>query len=241
VPTIQQAVLKQAEQTPELAKALQLRLIRSSSASLPPSVFNRMTELFDCPVLEAYAMTETASQITCNTLDKQYAGWVGKITQPEVKIIDGEICVKGKSVMPGYLNNDEANSTAFINGWFRTGDLGIINDNGILKIVGRTKEIIVRGAEKISPLEVDNCLMNHPSIDQVVTFAVKHKTLGEDVAAAIVLKPGAEITEQEIKTWARQQLSSFKVPKQIILVDSIPKGSTGKVQRIGLAEKLGLE
>ena len=241
VPTIQQAVLKQAEQTPELAKALQLRLIRSSSASLPPSVFNRMTELFDCPVLEAYAMTETASQITCNTLDKQYAGWVGKITQPEVKIIDGEICVKGKSVMPGYLNNDEANSTAFINGWFRTGDLGIINDNGILKIVGRTKEIIVRGAEKISPLEVDNCLMNHPSIDQVVTFAVKHKILGEDVAAVIVLKPGAEITEQEIKIWARQKISSFKVPKQIILVDSIPKGSTGKVQRIGLAEKLGLE
>ena len=157
----------------------------------------------------------------------------------EVKIIEGELWIKSKTRVLGYINH---NNDSFTNdGWFRTGDLGIINDNGILKIVGRTKEIIVRGAEKISPLEVDNCLLMHPSIDQVVTFAVKHKTLGEDVAAAIVLQPDVQLTEQEIKTWARQQLSSFKVPKQIILVDSIPKGSTGKVQRIGLAEKLGLE
>ena len=241
VPTIQQAVLRQAQRNPGLARELGLRLIRSSSASLPPAVFESMTELFQCPVLEAYAMTETASQIICNPISKQKAGHVGVVTTTDVKIIDGEICVQGANLTPGYLNNAKANTECFVDDWFHTGDLGKFDEEGYLKITGRSKEVIIRGAEKISPLEVDNVLTGHPSVDQAVTFAVNHKTLGEDVAAVIVLRDGCVVTEQELKEYARNHLTGFKVPKTIIIIEEIPKGPTGKVQRIGLAEKLGLE
>ena len=241
VPTIQQAVLRQAQRNPGLARELGLRLIRSSSASLPPAVFESMTELFQCPVLEAYAMTETASQIICNPISKQKAGHVGVVTTTDVKIIDGEICVQGANLTPGYLNNAKANTECFVDDWFHTGDLGKFDEEGYLKITGRSKEVIIRGAEKISPLEVDNVLTGHPSVDQAVTFAVSHKTLGEDVAAVIVLRDGRAVTEQELKEYARNHLTGFKVPKTIIIIDEIPKGPTGKVQRIGLAGKLGLE
>jgi len=241
VPTIQQAVLRQAQRNPSLAHELGLRLIRSSSASLPPKVFKSMTELFQCPVLEAYAMTETGSQIICNPISKQKAGHVGVVTTTDVKIIDGEICVRGANLTPGYLNNVKANTECFVDGWFHTGDVGKFDEDGYLKITGRSKEIIIRGAEKISPLEVDNVLTGHPSVDQAVTFAVSHETLGEDVAAVIVLRDGCTVTEQEIKEHARNHLTGFKVPKTITILDEIPKGPTGKVQRIGMAEKLGLD
>ena len=241
VPTIQQVVLRQAQRTPDLACELGLRLIRSTSASLPPSVFESLTKLFQCPVIESYGMTETASQIISNPISKQKAGHVGVVTTPDVKIIDGEICVRGANLTPGYLNNVKANTECFVDGWFRTGDLGKFDKEGYLKITGRSKEIIIKGAEKISPLEVDNVLTGHPSVDQAVTFAVSHETLGEDVAAVVVLRDGCTVTEQEIKEHARNHLTGFKVPKTITILDEIPKGPTGKVQRIGLAQKLGLD
>jgi acyl-CoA synthetase (AMP-forming)/AMP-acid ligase II len=150
----------------------------------------------------------------------------------------GEVVIRGPNVTLGYENNPKANAESFTNGWFRTGDQGMMDNDGYLTITGRLKEIINRGGEKISPREVDDILMDHPAVQQVVTFAMPHHKLGEEVAAAIVLREGAEATEQEIRTFAASRLANFKVPRKILFLDEIPKGATGKLQRIGLAEKL---
>jgi acyl-CoA synthetase (AMP-forming)/AMP-acid ligase II len=182
----------------------------------------------------------------------QKAGFVGKAAGPEVCVMDkngnllkdgleGEVCIRGDNVTKGYENNDEANIIAYTNGWFRTGDQGFFDKDGYLKISGRLKEIINRGGEKISPLEVDNVLMEHEAIEQVVTFGVKDNLLGEVIGVAVVLKNNAECSEEEIKKYASEKLANFKIPKYICFLDEIPKGATGKLQRIGLAAKLGLE
>jgi acyl-CoA synthetase (AMP-forming)/AMP-acid ligase II len=148
--------------------------------------------------------------------------------------------IRGPNVTGGYRNNPEANSAAFTDGWFRTGDQGVIDDDGYLRLTGRLKEIINRGGEKISPREVDEVLMDHPAVTQAVTFAIPHDKLGEDVAAAVVLREGETASERDIRDFARQKLADFKVPRRVVFLDEIPKGPTGKLQRIGLAEKLGL-
>ena len=152
----------------------------------------------------------------------------------------GEIVIRGDNVTLGYENNPVANSEAFINGWFRTGDQGVMDAAGYLQITGRLKEIINRGGEKISPREVDEELLDHEAIDQVVTFAYPHEKLGEEVGVAIVLKEGFQLSEKEVRGFAAKRLADFKVPKKVIFIDEIPKGATGKLQRIGLHEKLGL-
>jgi len=253
VPTMHQAILLRAKRNHKEAKALNLRFIRSSSASLPPAVFDELVDSFDCPVIEAYGMTEAAHQMTSNPLGAglQKAGHVGIVTSPEVCIMnadgdilqqgdEGEVCIKGDNVTPGYENNEAANQSSFVNGWFRTGDQGLFDEDGYLRITGRLKEIINKGGEKISPLEVDNVLMEHPAIQQVVSFSIADKMLGEEIAAAVVLVDGSTLTEAELKAFAEQHLAKFKIPKVIKFVDEIPKGATGKLQRIGLAEKLGL-
>ena len=253
VPTMHQAILLRAKRQPQAVQDLNLRFIRSSSASLPPAVFDELIEMFGCPVIEAYGMTEAAHQMTSNPLGagKQKAGHVGIITSPQVCIMDeagtileqgaeGEVCIKGDNVTPGYENNDAANASSFTHGWFRTGDQGVFDADGYLKITGRLKEIINKGGEKVSPLEVDNILMEHPAIQQVVTFAVADKMLGEEIAAAVVLADNQNLTEAELKAYASEHLAKFKIPKHIRFLDEIPKGATGKLQRIGLAEKLGL-
>ena len=254
VPTMHQAILLRAKRQKEAARALGLRFLRSSSASLPPAVFDELHEVFGCPVIEAYGMTEAAHQMTSNPLGEglQKAGCVGIVTSPDVCILDqqgnqlpvgstGELCIRGDNVTPGYENNPKANEESFTNGWFRTGDEGVFDSDGYLKITGRLKEIINRGGEKISPLEVDNVLMEHPDVQQVVTFAVADKMLGEEIGAAIVLRDGAEIDEAGLRAFAESHLAKFKVPKYMRFLDEIPKGATGKLQRIGLAAKLGLE
>ena len=148
--------------------------------------------------------------------------------------------IRGPNVTDGYRNNPEANASSFTNGWFRTGDQGVIDAEGYLRLTGRLKEIINRGGEKISPREVDEVLMDHPAVSQVVTFAVPHAKLGEDVAAAVVLKEGEQADERALRDFAGQRLADMKVPRKILFLDEIPKGATGKLQRIGLAEKLGL-
>jgi acyl-CoA synthetase (AMP-forming)/AMP-acid ligase II len=179
------------------------------------------------------------------------AGCVGVAAGPEVATMDdagtllkpgetGEVVIRGENVTLGYENNPTANASAFTNGWFRTGDQGVIDAAGYLTLTGRLKEIINRGGEKISPREVDDILMTHPAVSQAVAFAVPHDKLGEDVAAAIVLRDGASATDRELRAFAAEHLADFKVPRQIVILDEIPKGATGKLQRIGLAEKLGL-
>jgi acyl-CoA synthetase (AMP-forming)/AMP-acid ligase II len=253
VPTMHQAILARAARNQDIVKSAELRFARSSSSSLPPQVMAELEETFGCPVIEAYGMTEATHQMACNPLPPlaRKAGTVGLAARPEVAIMDldgdllaagetGEIVIRGDNVTAGYENNDSANAEAFTNGWFRTGDQGVMDDEGYLSITGRLKEIINRGGEKISPREVDEVLMDHAAVGQVVTFAMPHDKLGEEVAAVVVLREGEEAEENDIRDFAKQRLADFKVPRTIIFMDEIPKGATGKLQRIGLAEKLGL-
>jgi acyl-CoA synthetase (AMP-forming)/AMP-acid ligase II len=253
VPTMHQALLTRAPKNPEIIASGRLRLIRSSSASLPPQVMKSLEETFGVPVIESYGMTEAAHQMTSNPLPprEQKPGTVGIAAGPEVTVMDeegnllevgskGEIVIRGPNVTTAYQNNPDANAGAFVNGWFRTGDQGVIDGDGYLTITGRLKEIINRGGEKISPREVDEVLLDHPAVTQVVTFAAPHAKLGEEVAAAIVVSDGSAVTESDIRDFARSRLADFKVPRHIVFLDEIPKGPTGKLQRIGLAEKLGL-
>jgi acyl-CoA synthetase (AMP-forming)/AMP-acid ligase II len=179
-------------------------------------------------------------------------GSVGPAAGPEIAVMDergellapgkaGEIVIRGANVTIGYENNPKANGEAFRGGWFRTGDQGVIDEDGYLRLTGRLKEIINRGGEKISPREIDEILMDHPAVRQVVTFGMPHDKLGEEVAAAVVLRDGASATEKELRDFAAARLSAFKVPRKVVFLDEIPKGTTGKLQRIGLAEKLGLK
>jgi acyl-CoA synthetase (AMP-forming)/AMP-acid ligase II len=253
VPTMHQAILARAARNEKTIETAHLRFIRSSSASLPPQVMAELEATFGAPVIEAYGMTEAAHQMASNPLPPRprKPGSVGLPAGPEVAVMDekgallpagtvGEIVIRGPNVTNGYKNNEAANATAFANGWFRTGDQGVMDEDGYFRLTGRLKEIINRGGEKISPREVDEVLLDHPAIAQVVTFAVPHAKLGEDVAAAVVLAEGADADEQSIRAFAAQRLAAIKVPRTIVFVDEIPKGATGKLQRIGLAEKLGL-
>ena len=254
VPTMHQAILLRAQKNSDKAKKLNLRFIRSSSASLPPAIFEQLNDIFQTPVIEAYGMTEATHQMASNPLPPaiQKPGLVGMPAGPEICIMNdknekllqgeiGEICIKGDNVTNGYENNPEANKQSFINNWFRTGDEGFFDEDGYLKISGRLKEIINKGGEKISPLEVDNILMDFPPIDQALCFGYKDKMLGEDIAVAIKLKENKSCTEDDIKFYANTKLAKFKIPKKIFIVEDIPKGATGKLQRIGLAKKFGLE
>jgi acyl-CoA synthetase (AMP-forming)/AMP-acid ligase II len=254
VPTMHQAILARAKRNQPIIDTARLRFVRSSSSSLPPQVLTELEETFKVPVVEAYAMTEASHQMTCNQLPpgQRKPGTVGCAAGPRVAIMSeagpellatgetGEIVIRGDNVTAGYENNPSANAECFVAGWFRTGDQGVLDEDGFLTITGRLKEIINRGGEKISPREVDDVLMDHEAVQQVVTFAIPHKSLGEDVAAAVVLREGCTAGEQEIRAFAAERLAAFKVPRKILVLEEIPKGATGKLQRIGLAEKLGL-
>jgi acyl-CoA synthetase (AMP-forming)/AMP-acid ligase II len=253
VPTMHQAILGRAPNNKAIIEKLKLRFLRSSSAAMPPVVMGQLEETFGVPVIEAYGMTEAAHQMASNPLPpkSRKAGSVGLAAGPEISIMDeagtllpsgskGEIVIRGPNVFTGYENNPKATESAFTNGWFRTGDQGVMDAGGYVALTGRLKEIINRGGEKVSPREVDDILMEHPAVDQVVTFAMPHAKLGEDVAAAVVLKDGAAADIASIRDFAAKRLAAFKVPGKIVFLEEIPKGATGKLQRVGLAEKLGL-
>ncbi|MEM8571569.1 MAG: acyl--CoA ligase [Pseudomonadota bacterium] len=256
VPTMHQAILSRAGRNAETIKDVPLRFLRSSSASLPGPVMERLAETFHAPVIEGYGMTEAAHQMCANPLppQAQKPGAVGLPAGPEVRIAHeaedrltggtGEVVISGPNVTPGYEGNPEANKRSFFEAegkrWFRTGDQGAFDSDGYLMLTGRLKEIINRGGEKVSPLEVDGILSAHEAVAQCVTFALPHPKLGEEVAAAVVLKEGAEADEAAIRAFLSSKLAAFKVPRKVLILDEIPKGATGKLQRIGLAEKLGL-
>ncbi len=251
VPTIHQSILDAGSEHLETIACCPMRFIRSCSSPLPPTVMVELEKVFKVPVIESYGMTEAAHQMTSNPMPprKRKAGSVGIAAGPEVAIMDeignllpqsetGEIVIRGANVTPGYENNPSANKAAFTNGWFRTGDQGFMDNDGYLHISGRIKEIINRGGEKIVPREIDEVLLEHPTVKQAIAFAVPHPTLGEDVAVAVVLQQNESSTERKIREFAFDRLSDYKVPSQVIFVREIPKGPTGKLQRIGLAEKL---
>jgi len=251
VPTIHQAVLAQAKASAETVPPDSLRFIRSSSASLAPTVMAELEQRFNVPVIEAYGMTEAAHQMASNPLPPgvRKPGSVGLPAGPEIRILSetgdalsigqtGEVGIRGPNVMTGYSHNPTANEQAFTEGWFRTGDQGFLDAEGYLFLTGRIKEQINRGGEKIAPLEIDQVLLQHSSIQQAVTFAMPHPTLGEEVAAAVVLGKEARLTEQELRHWLQERLAHYKMPKKVFFLEDLPKGPTGKIQRRVLAAQL---
>jgi acyl-CoA synthetase (AMP-forming)/AMP-acid ligase II len=253
-PSMHQAILARAPRNRAIIERARLRLVRSSSAPLPPRLMLDLERVFACPVIESYGMTEAAHQMASNLLPPlaRKPGSVGLAAGPEIAVMSpdgrllaagevGEVVIRGANVIRGYRNNPEADRDSFTAGWFRTGDQGVLDRDGYLTLTGRLKEIINRGGEKVAPLEVDHVLSAYPAVALALTFAMPHARLGEEVAAAIVLRAGARASADEIQAFAAEHLAGFKVPRRIVFLDEIPKGPTGKLQRIGLAERLGLE
>ena len=246
VPTIHQMLLlRNRGERP--AGARRLRFVRSSSSALSPEVMRELEARFGAPVLEAYGMTEASHQMASNPLPprERRPGTVGLQTGIEVSVMDdkgrllargdrGEVVIRGRSVIDGYVNNPEANQKSFTDGWFRTGDQGVIDAEGYLSLIGRLKEMINRGGEKIAPREIDDVLLQHPAVAEAVAFGAPHRALGEEVTAAVVLKGDA--SEKELIAFARERLADYKVPSRLFIVDSIPRTATGKIQRRAVAD-----
>jgi acyl-CoA synthetase (AMP-forming)/AMP-acid ligase II len=253
VPTMHLAIASRGKHNAAVIQRHQLRFVRSSSSALPPQLFDQIETMFNAPLIESYGMTESTHQMASNPLPPlaRKRGSVGRAAGPEVRILGedggflgpdetGEIVIRGPNVTSGYENNPKANAEAFVDGWFRTGDQGVIDADGYLSITGRLKEIINRGGEKVSPREIDEILLDHVSVHQVVVFGAPHKRLGEEVAAMVVLHEGHECSERELQQFVAKRVAAYKVPKKILFVDELPKGATGKLQRIGLAQRIGL-
>lgn len=251
VPSMHQAILSRARNYP--LNQSRLRFLRSSSSALPRQLMTELEQVFQAPVIESYGMTE-CGMIACNPLPPRTRKprSAGVATTIEINIQDqngqflpagteGEIVVRGACVMSGYEAEPAVNEESFTNGWFRTGDQGFLDNDGYLFITGRLKEIINRAGEKIAPLEIDQALLEHPLVEQAVTFPVANDLLGEEVAAAVVLSSDAEVTGTELREFVFSQLAPFKVPRQILVVDEIPKGAFGKLQRSRLADLLHVE
>jgi acyl-CoA synthetase (AMP-forming)/AMP-acid ligase II len=247
VPTIHQLLLARlgAERP---AGAEQLRFIRSCSAALPPEVMAQLESRLGVPVLEAYGMTEAAHQMASNPLPPgaRKPGTVGPGTGVRIGIMGpdgaelpagqtGEVVIAGPNVIDGYEDNPVANADSFTGGWFRTGDQGVVDADGYLRLVGRIKELINRGGEKIAPREVDDVLLAHPAVAEAVAFGVPHPVWGEVVAAAVVLRE--PVAERELLAWCRERLAGFKCPDHLHVVDTLPRTATGKVQRLNVAAR----
>src|SRR5277367_311186 len=248
VPTIHQLLLARAgNERPAGSEGL--RFIRSCSAALPAEMMAKIEQTFGVPVLEAYGMTEASHQMASNPQppSERKPGSVGPGTGVKIGIMDdagnllaqgdrGEVVIQGPNVVDGYENNAEANAKSFTNSWFRTGDQGFLDTDGYLTLTGRIKELINRGGEKIAPREIDELLMTHPAIAEAVAFGVPHKTWGEEVAAAVVLREPQD--EAAILSFRKEHLADFKCPKKVFIVESIPRTATGKIQRGAVAKAL---
>jgi acyl-CoA synthetase (AMP-forming)/AMP-acid ligase II len=249
VPTMHQLLMARTHHKP--AEAGTLRFIRSCSAPLSSELIHKIEGVFGVPFVEAYGMTEASHQMTSNPLPPRHrkAGSVGVGTGLRMSIMDkegnhlgtnqrGEVVIQGANVFRGYENNPEANARAFVNGWFRTGDEGLLDEDCYLHLTGRIKDIIIRGGENIAPHEVDEILLRHPAVAAAVTFGCAHPTLGEEVAAAVVLHEPHGATESALIKHCRESLAEFKCPKKIYLVKSIPTTATGKIRRRAVAAAL---
>jgi acyl-CoA synthetase (AMP-forming)/AMP-acid ligase II len=243
-PAMHHVVLNVARATPDLFR---FRFLRATSAPLPVSLHEELEATYRAPVVQAYALTEAPGQITSNPLppEERRPATVGRAVGCDVRLADpvravtsgiGEIIVRGPQVMPGYLRVEEPGSE-FVDGWLRTGDLGRIDDDGYLTIVGRLKEIVNRGGEKVAPAEVDDALHLHDSVRDAATFGVEHRALGEDIWAAVALEAGARVSAAELASFLRERLAPYKIPTRIFFVESIPRTSSGKIRRTALSER----
>jgi acyl-CoA synthetase (AMP-forming)/AMP-acid ligase II len=249
-PTLHQWVMDTAAGREALSR-LNLKVIRTGAGSLQQRTMQELEKIFGAQVKETYAMTESGI-IAWNpnpSRDRRFR--ICYPFGPEIKIIGedgrslgsgeaGEIAVRGPEISLRYEDNPEESSLAFVDGWFKTGDRGFIDDANFLHLIGRLKEFINRGGEKVSPQEIEEALLEHPAVADAVSFPIPHQRLGEDVAAAVVLKKGAEASEKDLRIFLFKRLAYFKVPTRIVFIGSIPKGPSGKANRLEMAKTLGI-
>ena len=247
-PTMYQLIL---QLPPPKVMPPRLRFIRSSASPLPPALFRQLESRFQVPVLNSYGLTEASSVCTSNPLPPglQLSGSVGTPQGHEISIRDqsgallnagdeGEICLRGENIMKGYLNDPDANARAFTpDGFFRTGDYGYFDGNNYLFITGRIKEFINKGGEKISPVEIDNIVMQHPAVAEVATFPVPDDVYGQDVGLAVTLRKGEQVERSQLKKWIRDRVAAHKVPVKVFLVQELPKTKMGKTERQRLSQQ----
>ena len=247
--TMQQAILDRIQDHRRVARNAKLRFISSGSGRIDARVVRGLEAAFDAPVIDRYSMSETGI-LACNPLPPapRKPGSVGRAVHNELRIADerggvmplgreGEVLARGPSVFEGYLDDPELNAQAFVGGWFRTGDLGRLDEDGYLTLTGRIKDLINRGGEKIGTAEVERAIAEHPTVASVCVFGVPHPTLGEEVAAAVVPVAGALVDERSIIDFARIRLASFKVPRRIVFTTDLPPSTAGKIDRKALAQR----
>ena len=250
-PTVHTMVLERDARTDGMAQAPRLRFIRSCSSALSEQLMAEVERRFDVPLLEAYGMTEASHQIASNPLPPglRFPGSVGVATGTEIAVRGpdggwltagevGEVVVRGAGITSGYLDNPDANAESFIDGWFRTGDLGALDGDGYLRLAGRIKEMVIRGGENISPYEVEDALTSHPAVREAACFGLPDAKYGEAVAAVVSLS--SQATAEEIREHCRERIATFKVPATVHIVEAIPRTATGKIQRQRLPALLGL-
>jgi len=247
-PTVHEAILRQAPLHRDTIARRRLRFIRSGAAALSPVLMQALEHAFEAPVIEAYGMSEAG--IACNPLPPRRRK-PGKVGLPitELAIMGpadeplgvgeiGEIAVRGASVTRGYDNSPSENAERFRRGWFYTGDEGRLDADGYLEVTGRRKEIVNRGGRKLDPREVEELLRRHPDVGDAAAFPIPHPSLGEDLAAAVVLKADAVTAPQELRAYLFQKAAGYKVPSRILVLEDIPRGATGKLERRRLAALL---
>jgi long-chain acyl-CoA synthetase len=242
VPTMYAAILHHPGADPAMAATL--RVCVSGGASMPVEIMRGFEEKFGCMILEGYGLSETSPVASFNHPDRVHKpGSIGTpVEGVQMRLIDeagqtvperdiGEIAIRGHNVMKGYWGKPEATAEAMTDGWFRTGDMAKVDSDGYYYIVDRKKDLIIRGGYNVYPREIEEVLHEHPAVAEVAVIGIPHAELGEEVAAAVALKPGASATPQELRSFARDKVAAYKYPRQIWLVESLPKGPTGKILR----------
>jgi long-chain acyl-CoA synthetase len=242
MPTMYAAMLHLPDADP--AAAATLRVCASGGASLPVEILRAFEEKFGCMILEGYGLSETSPVASFNQPDQERKpGSIGTpIEGVEMRLIDdegqtvpegeiGEIAIRGHNVMKGYWNKPEATAEAMTDGWFRTGDMARVDEDGYYFIVDRKKDLIIRGGYNVYPREIEEVLHEHPAVAEVAVIGMPHDSLGEEVGAAVALKPDASATPDELRDFAKARVAAYKYPRRVWLVDALPKGPTGKILR----------
>jgi long-chain acyl-CoA synthetase len=243
VPTMYAAILHHTDADP--AKAATLRVCVSGGAAMPVEILRGFEDRFGCMILEGYGLSETSPVVSFNHPDQvRKPGSIGTpIEGVQMRLVDdqgrtvppgeiGEIAVRGHNVMKGYWGKPEATAQALDpDGWFRTGDMARVDDDGYYYIVDRKKDLIIRGGYNVYPREIEEVLHEHPAVVEVAVIGIPHPDLGEEVGAAVALKPGASATPEELRAFARERVAAYKYPRRVWLVDALPKGPTGKILR----------
>ena len=242
VPTMYSALLEQQTRHPRQTGSL--RVCISGGAALPVETLHRFEETFNCAILEGYGLSETSPVASFNHPGRRRkAGSIGTpITGVDLRLIDnegrdvpagepGEIAIRGHNVMKGYWHKTDETAAAFVDGWFRTGDIAKVDEDGYYYIVDRKKDLIIRGGFNVYPREVEEVLYEHPAVLEAAVIGLPHESLGEEIGAAVALREGQSASPEELQQFVKARLAAYKYPRKVWLVDSLPQGPTGKIMR----------